>query len=213
MYVYLCFSFCLQSTLLQGIRPVCNTALGMFGLGTTRQLKQLLFSLCSSLFSETTLWVFLCHFISAVSIIFQMRHSSKYTSLQYGVFSRNLYYSYNAVQKRTIHITHNLTRRMLYSSTLFNANLDSLAACTEDPSRCFSSDIMDPASCLHSLLPPPRSRAITSRLRSSDILPKVYTHIKRIVLLYNMVLTTTSKSTFLPLSIWLFVLLLATTTI
>ena len=39
--------------------------------------------------------------------------------------------------------------------------------------------ITDPASCLHSLLPPPKSIAITSTLRSSQILPKVYTHTKR----------------------------------
>jgi len=43
----------------------------------------------------------------------------------------------------------------------------------------FFRDIMDPASCLHSLLPPPRSAAVTSRLRSSQILPKVYTRTKR----------------------------------
>jgi len=38
---------------------------------------------------------------------------------------------------------------------------------------------MDPAFCLHSLLPPPRSTAITSRLRSSQSVPKVYTRTKR----------------------------------
>ena len=40
-------------------------------------------------------------------------------------------------------------------------------------------DIIDPAWCLHSLLPPPRSTAITCRLRSSQILPKVYTRSRR----------------------------------
>ena len=43
----------------------------------------------------------------------------------------------------------------------------------------FFRDIMDPASCLHSLLSSPRSTAITSRLRSSQILPKIYTRTKR----------------------------------
>jgi len=83
--------------------------------------------------------------------------------------------SQEVVQKHNIHITHNLTRGMLYSSMLLHVNLDSLAAHREDLSRCLFRDIMDPASCLHSLLPPPRSIAITSRLRSSQILPKVYT--------------------------------------
>jgi len=38
---------------------------------------------------------------------------------------------------------------------------------------------MRPASCLHSLLPQPRSTAITSRLTSSQILLKVHTRTKR----------------------------------
>jgi len=87
--------------------------------------------------------------------------------------------SLGAVQKRAIHIAHNLIRGIPYLSTLFHANLDSLAARREDLSQRFFSVIMDPASCLHSLLPPPRSTAITSRLRSSQILSKVYTRTKR----------------------------------
>ena len=58
-------------------------------------------------------------------------------------------------------------------------NKDSLATRREDLSQRFSRDIMDPASCLHSLLPPPRSTAIASRLRSSQILPRVHTRTKR----------------------------------
>ena len=98
-----------------------------------------------------------------------------------------------------IHITHNLTHRMPYSSMLLHVNLDSLAARTEDLSRRFFRDIIDPASCLHNLLPPPRSTAITSRLRSSQTLPKVPS---AIVLLYNMVITITSKPTLLPWSLF-----------
>ena len=89
--------------------------------------------------------------------------------------------SLEAVQKRAIHITHNLTRGMPCSSMLLHVNLDSLAARIEDLSRRFFRNIrpMDPASCLHSLLPSPRSTAITSRLRSSQIFPKVHTRTKR----------------------------------
>jgi len=86
--------------------------------------------------------------------------------------------SLQAVQKCAVHITYNLTRGMPYS-VLLHANLDLLAARREDLSRRFFRDIMDHASCLHSLLPPPRSTAITSRLRSSQILPKVYTRTMR----------------------------------
>ena len=62
---------------------------------------------------------------------------------------------------------------------LLHVNLDSLATRREDLSRRSFRDIMDPASCLHSLLPPPRSTAITSRLRSSQILSRVHTRTKR----------------------------------
>jgi len=107
--------------------------------------------------------------------------------------------SLEAVSKRAIHITLNLTRGMPYSSMLLHVNLDSLATSREDLSQRFFRDIMDPASCLHSLLPPPRSTAISplgsdlhkSFLKSS-LLPSA------IVLSYNMGLTTTSKPTFFP---------------
>jgi len=46
-------------------------------------------------------------------------------------------------------------------------------------SRVFFCNIMDPTSCPHSLLPPPRSTVITSRLRSSQTFAKVYTRTKR----------------------------------
>ena len=49
---------------------------------------------------------------------------------------------------------------------LYCANLNSLASRREDLSRDFFNNIFDPASCLHSLLPPPRSRAITHGRRS-----------------------------------------------
>jgi len=58
--------------------------------------------------------------------------------------------SLEALQKRAIHITHNPTRGMPYSSMLLHVNLDSLAARREDLSRRFFRNIMDPASCLHS---------------------------------------------------------------
>ena len=53
---------------------------------------------------------------------------------------------------------------------------------------------MDPASCLHSLLPPPRSTVITSRLRSFQTFTKVYTRTKRYCSSYNMDSTITNSS-------------------
>jgi len=93
---------------------------------------------------------------------------------------------------------------------LLQINLDSLAARREDLSRRFFRDIMDPASCLHSLLPPPSSTAITSRLRSSQILPKVYTRTKCCCSFIQYDLNHYQWTYFLAtVSIWLFVLLLA----
>ena len=75
-----------------------------------------------------------------------------------------------AVQKHAIHITHNLTHRMPYSPIWIRwLHVQKISLCV------FFRDIMDPASCLRSLLPPPRSTAIISMLRSSKILPTVYT--------------------------------------
>ena len=42
-----------------------------------------------------------------------------------------------AVEKRAIHITHNLTRGMPFSPMLLHVNLDSLATSREDLSRRF----------------------------------------------------------------------------
>jgi len=83
--------------------------------------------------------------------------------------------SLEAIRKRAIHITHNPTRGMPYSSMLYCTNIDSLASRREELSRDFFRNILDRAFCLHSLLPPPRSTAITSRLRSSQTFPKVHT--------------------------------------
>jgi len=105
-----------------------------------------------------------------------------------------------AVQKRAIHITHNLTRGMPYSSMLLHVDLDShsLAVHREDLSRRFSVIlwILPPvftASFLHQdpLLSPLRSDVLKSFLKSI-LVPSA------IVLLCNIVLTTTSNHTFLP---------------
>jgi len=91
---------------------------------------------------------------------------------------------------------------------LLHANLDSLAARTEDLSRRFFSMILwilppvFTASFLHS--DPPLS------LQGSDLLKSFLKSILvpcAIVLLYSMVLTTTSKPTFLPLSLFYYLII------
>ena len=46
-------------------------------------------------------------------------------------------------------------------------------------SRSFFLNALNTDSCLHSLLPPPRPTAVTSKLRSSQTFPKVYTRTQR----------------------------------
>jgi len=59
-------------------------------------------------------------------------------------------------------------------------------------SRSFLLNVLNTDSCLHSLLPPPRPPAVTSRLRSSQIFPKsILTHTATLFS-YNMALIITS---------------------
>jgi len=102
--------------------------------------------------------------------------------------------SLETVQKRAIHITHNLTRGMPYSSMLLHVQLDSLAARREDLSRRLFPLILWilPRLFIASFLHPdlPLSHIGSDLLKSflkSLLVPSA------IVLLYNMVLTTTSK--------------------
>jgi len=72
--------------------------------------------------------------------------------------------SLQAVEKHAIHITHNLTRGMPYSSMYFHTNLDLLTVRREDLSQHFLRNITDP---LHSHFPPPKS---TPSPEGSDLL-------------------------------------------
>ena len=61
---------------------------------------------------------------------------------------------------------------MPYSYMLDATNLSSLSSRRDDLSRNFFLSITNPASCLRHLLPPPRSIAVTSMLRSYEIYPR-----------------------------------------
>ena len=73
-----------------------------------------------------------------------------------------------SIQKRAIHIIFHFTRGMPYSYMLAATNFTSLSSRRDDLYRIFFLSITNPASCLHHLLPPPRSNAVTSRLRSYE---------------------------------------------
>jgi len=63
------------------------------------------------------------------------------------------------------------------------ANLTTLASCREEISRKFFTQITQPTSCLHHLLPDPRDHSIISRLRTYEKYPRVFTRTKRYCLL------------------------------
>jgi len=102
--------------------------------------------------------------------------------------------SLEAIQKRAIHITRNLTSVMPYSSMLYCVDLHSLASRREDLSRFFH-NILDAVSRLQSLLPPPRSTArllpqdldLLKPFMKSILVPSATVHS------YNMALIITSK--------------------
>jgi len=88
-------------------------------------------------------------------------------------------------------VTRNQLHHMAeHSSMLFYSNLNSLASRREDFSHSFLSKYFDTDSCLHSLLPPPRPPAVTSRLRYLS--QSSYSHTPLTVLSYNMALIITS---------------------
>jgi len=82
------------------------------------------------------------------------------------------------LQKRAIHIILNSTRGMPYMSMLFVANLSTLASC-RDISCKFFEGITLPSSCLHHLLPPQKDHSLTSRLRTYEKFPRVFTCTKQ----------------------------------
>jgi len=80
---------------------------------------------------------------------------------------------------RAIHIIVNFSRGMLYMSMLSTANLITLASRRADISRKFFTQITEPTSCLHQLLPDPREHSIISGLRSYEKFPRVFTRTKQ----------------------------------
>jgi len=76
-----------------------------------------------------------------------------------------------AIQKRAIQIVLNFSRGMPYSSVLYAADLNALASRREDISRKLFHNITMSTSCLHHLLPDPKSPSHNSRLRSYEKFP------------------------------------------
>ena len=76
-----------------------------------------------------------------------------------------------SIQKRAIHIIFGATYRMPYLLALSYADLSSLQHRRDTQARQLFETILDPASSIHSLLPPPRDQTVISRLRNPHRYP------------------------------------------
>ena len=71
-----------------------------------------------------------------------------------------------AIQKRAIKIIFECTRDMSYANSLYLTELSSLQHRRQQQARDFFRSLLDPNSCLHSLLPPPRDPNLVARFRA-----------------------------------------------
>jgi hypothetical protein len=84
-----------------------------------------------------------------------------------------------AIQKRAIRIIFETTKGMPYLSALYYAGLSSLQQRRADQAREFFSSILQPGSCLYSLLPAPRDQNLVSKLRSARRFPALASRTKK----------------------------------
>jgi hypothetical protein len=84
-----------------------------------------------------------------------------------------------AIQRRALRIIYDCTCDMPYMSALYLAEISSLADRRDKLSRNFFASMLQPTSCLFSLVPEPRDLEIVSRLRSASSLPRLPTRTKK----------------------------------
>ena len=84
-----------------------------------------------------------------------------------------------AIQKRALRIIFPIVYDMPYNFALSLADLAALSERRASLGRSFFKEVCQPDNCLHSLLPPPRDREVTSRLRHPSIYPIPITRTKR----------------------------------
>ncbi len=84
-----------------------------------------------------------------------------------------------AIQRRSVRIIYSCTYDMPYMSALYYADISSLASRREQLSRNFFKSVLQPTSCLFSLLPPLRDPAVTTRLRAASKFPRLPSRTKK----------------------------------
>jgi len=71
------------------------------------------------------------------------------------------------------HVIYSYTNDMPYINALYCASIPSVVDRREQLSRKFFTSILQPSSCLHTLLPTARDPIITTRLRSANKFPRL----------------------------------------
>jgi len=102
------------------------------------------------------------------------------TSMQH-TFHTQLLYSLPLIiiQRRALRIVFPVTVGMPYILALEYAQISSLHTRRVEVNKQFFRSLSNPSNCIFSLLPPPRDRTITSRLRSAGTYPRPITRTKR----------------------------------
>ena len=93
--------------------------------------------------------------------------------------NQNLSVQIESIQKRAMRIIFECTRDMPYVIALSLAGLSSLQHRRADQAKEFFQSVLQPGSCLHALLPPPRDTNLTSRLRAARKFPSLASRTKK----------------------------------
>ena len=85
----------------------------------------------------------------------------------------------------TFKITFECTQDMSYANSLYLTELSSLQHRRQQQARDFFRSLLDPNSCLHSLLPTPRDPNLVTRLRATRRFPALASRTKKIPVFYK----------------------------
>jgi len=84
-----------------------------------------------------------------------------------------------AIQKQAMKIIFECTQGMSYANSLYLAELSSLQHCGQQQARDFFQSLLNPNSCLHSLLPAARDQNLVARLRAARQFPALASRTKK----------------------------------
>ena len=84
-----------------------------------------------------------------------------------------------AIQRRALRIIYSYTSDMPYTSALYCAAVPSLADCREHLAQKFFKSVLDPSTCLFTLLPTPWDPSTTTQLRCANKFARISTRTRK----------------------------------